>query len=396
MDGRIVGGSATTIASFPWQISLQRSGSHSCGGSIYSSSIIVTAAHCLQSVSTSVLKVRAGSTYWSSGGTLVSVASFKNHEGYNSNTMVNDIAIVKLSSALSFGSDIKSIGLASSSPANGASASVSGWGTLSYGSSSIPSQLQYVNVAIVSQTTCASSTYGYGSQIKSTMLCAYTAGKDACQGDSGGPLVSGGVLVGVVSWGYGCAYANYPGVYADVATLRSWVVRAGSTYWSSGGTLVSVASFKNHEGYNSNTMVNDIAVIKLGSALTLSSNIKSIALASSNPANGASASVSGWGTLSYGASTLPSQLQYVDVAIVSLDKCASSTYGYGSQIKSTMICAYSTGKDACQGDSGGPLVSGGVLVGVVSWGYGCAYAGYPGVYADVATLRSWVVSTASS
>lgn len=46
LDGRIVGGVATSISSFPWQISLQRSGSHSCGGSIYNANIIVTAAHC--------------------------------------------------------------------------------------------------------------------------------------------------------------------------------------------------------------------------------------------------------------------------------------------------------------------------------------------------------------
>ncbi|XP_016979466.1 trypsin beta-like [Drosophila rhopaloa] len=224
LDGRIVGGTATTITSFPWQISLQRSGSHSCGGSIYSANIIVTAAHCLQSVSASSLQIRAGSSYWSSGGTVLKVASFLNHEGYNANTMVNDIAIIRLSGSLSFSSSIKAIGLASSNPANGASASVSGWGTQSYGSSSIPSQLQYVNVNIVSQSVCSSSTYGYGSEIRNTMICAASSGKDACQGDSGGPLVSGGLLVGVVSWGYGCAYANYPGVYSSVADLRSWVV----------------------------------------------------------------------------------------------------------------------------------------------------------------------------
>ncbi|XP_065370516.1 trypsin alpha-4-like [Calliphora vicina] len=228
LDGRIVGGAATTISSFPWQISLQRSGSHSCGGSIYSSKIIVTAAHCLQSVSASVLKVRAGSSYWNSGGVLVSVAAFKNHEGYNSKTMINDIAVIRLSSSLTTSSTIKSIGLASTAPANGASATVSGWGTTSSGGS-IPAQLRYVDLKIVGRTQCASSTYGYGSEIKSSMICAYTVGKDSCQGDSGGPLVSGGVLAGVVSWGYGCAYANYPGVYADVAALRSWVVSAASS-----------------------------------------------------------------------------------------------------------------------------------------------------------------------
>jgi len=133
LDGRIVGGTATTISSFPWQISLQRNGGHSCGGSIYSSRIIVTAAHCLQSVSASSLQVRVGSSYWNSGGSVHKVAAFRNHEGYNANTMVNDIAVIRLSSNLAMSSVVKAIGLASSAPGNGAAASVSGWGTQSSG-----------------------------------------------------------------------------------------------------------------------------------------------------------------------------------------------------------------------------------------------------------------------
>lgn len=48
LDGRIVGGSSADITSYPWQLSLRRSGSHSCGASIISSTWALTAAHCVE------------------------------------------------------------------------------------------------------------------------------------------------------------------------------------------------------------------------------------------------------------------------------------------------------------------------------------------------------------
>ncbi|XP_016957298.1 trypsin alpha-3 [Drosophila biarmipes] len=226
-DGRIVGGTTSSIEERPWQVSLQRSGAHYCGGSIISSKIIVTAAHCLDSPTTvSNLRVRAGSNKRTYGGILIQVAAINAHEGYNSETKVNDIGVLRLQSSLTFGSSIKAIAMATVTPSHGSAASISGWGKTSYSGGSSSATLLYADTKIVGRTQCASSTYGYGSYIKATMICAAAANKDACQGDSGGPLVSGGQLVGVVSWGRECALANYPGVFANVAELRDWVLQA--------------------------------------------------------------------------------------------------------------------------------------------------------------------------
>jgi trypsin len=129
-----------------------------------------------------------------------------------------------VSVAFTFGVGVQTIPLALTKPAAGVSSVVSGWGTLSSGSSSLPTQLQAVTVDIVSDAACDSAYASYGG-ITENMICAAVpgGGKDACQGDSGGPLAVNGVLVGLVSWGVGCAEASYPGVYSNVASLRDFV-----------------------------------------------------------------------------------------------------------------------------------------------------------------------------
>jgi trypsin len=91
-------------------------------------------------------------------------------------------------------------------------------------------------------------------------------------------------------------------------------------------------------------------------------------------------------------------LQKVDVPLVSPAMCDK---GYPGEITNTMICAglEEGGKDSCQGDSGGPLVvtdnnNQKVLVGVVSWGYGCARPGQYGVYSKVNAAYDWIMSNA--
>jgi trypsin len=128
-----------------------------------------------------------------------------------------------VSVAFTFGAGVQAIPLAVSGPTAGETGVVTGWGTLSSGSS-LSTQLQAVNVTIISPEQCNAVYSNYGG-ITENMICAAVTGggKDACQGDSGGPLAVNGILAGLVSWGVGCAEAAYPGVYSSVASLRNFV-----------------------------------------------------------------------------------------------------------------------------------------------------------------------------
>ena len=94
----------------------------------------------------------------------------------------------------------------------------------------------------------------------------------------------------------------------------------------------------------------------------------------------------------------PDAARKVEVPVYSDAKCNEA---YGGGITGGMICAglKEGGKDSCQGDSGGPLFSNEPgqpqkLVGVVSWGQGCAFEGYPGVYTRVSSYISWICENA--
>ena len=180
LDSRIVGGEATTIEEYPYQISLLSYGSHICGGSIVASNFIVTAAHCTDGSSASSLSIRAGSSIRNSGGTVIGVKKINQNPSYNSWTIDYDISVLELESSLTFSDAIATVGLPSLNqvvPA-GSDAVCTGWGTLTEGGS-LPSQLQKVTVQIVSNDDCNDA---YGGDITDRMICAGTGGgKDACQ-----------------------------------------------------------------------------------------------------------------------------------------------------------------------------------------------------------------------
>ncbi|KAF2444876.1 insect inhibitor with A fungal trypsin [Karstenula rhodostoma CBS 690.94] len=221
----IVGGTAAAAGDFPFIVSLQVSGSHYCGGTLVNANTVVTAAHCGVAYSASRVTVRAGTLSRGSGGTVVSVSSIKTYSGFNSGTLDGDVSIVKLATSIPTSSTISYATLAASGsdPASGATVTVAGWGATSEGGSTLPTALRKVSVPVVARATCASQYKAIDPRysVTTNMFCAglTAGGKDSCQGDSGGPIVdSSKTLVGIVSWGEGCAEPNAPGVYTRIGS----------------------------------------------------------------------------------------------------------------------------------------------------------------------------------
>lgn len=233
-EDRIVGGTVVEPNSLPFQISLQRASglgySQSCGGSIYKANVILNAAHCVSGANVANFRVVAGEHSLSQSSGLEqnsAVTRYTMHPRYNSRTFENDVSLIFLTTPLDLSvPSAKAIALPAfeQQTAAGTPLVVSGWGTTSSGGS-ISDLLRKVTVPAVSDADCDVS-YGAGS-IFPSMICAGVpqGGVDSCQGDSGGPLFTENpfVQVGIVSWGYGCAVAGYPGVYTEVSYFVDWI-----------------------------------------------------------------------------------------------------------------------------------------------------------------------------
>ncbi|XP_024904497.1 kallikrein-5 [Pteropus alecto] len=177
-------------------------------------------------ISLRIVRVRLGhhslSPVYKSGQQLFRGVKTIPHPGYSHPRHTNDLMLIKLNRRIHETQDVKPINISSRCPSAGTSCLVSGWGTTSSPQENFPSELQCLNITVLSTEKCKEA---YPGQIDATMFCAGDeAGRDSCQGDSGGPVVCNGFLQGLVSWGdFPCAKPNRPGVYTNLCRFTKWI-----------------------------------------------------------------------------------------------------------------------------------------------------------------------------
>jgi len=231
-EDKIVGGTEAKPGDWAWSCSMLYNARHICGGSLINEQWVITAAHCVSSLTASLyvwecgLHDRNNKESW-----VVRLPSsvVHRHESYNSRLIQNDIALFKLATPFTSYNNyvLPACYPATTDTHENQQSWAMGWGTLFSGGSVSAKHMQ-VQMPILTDAACKVKFGGTNNMLDTkTQVCAGVTGgnKDTCQGDSGGPLVvkhADGYwyLIGLTSWGYGCGDG---GVYTRTSAYRSWV-----------------------------------------------------------------------------------------------------------------------------------------------------------------------------
>ncbi|CAF2572957.1 unnamed protein product [Rotaria sp. Silwood2] len=240
---RIVGGEDAVEGSWPMIASLRfPDESHRCGGTLLSESFILTAAHCFDELSMPSrmnITVAIGITDRSDPKQIIhKIDQIYIHPNYSNQNREHhhDIALLRVKTQVVYTNNprltkscfhrINPLSSIIEHPKNGSRLAVIGWGVLTSETSFLPKMLQQVEVYTIDNNhpTCLNSIVDLQAQFCAGIL---KGGKDSCQGDSGGPILqwTGNYWeqVGIVSYGYGCADPDYPGIYTRLSYYYDWM-----------------------------------------------------------------------------------------------------------------------------------------------------------------------------
>jgi len=250
----VFGSDETVLGRHPYMAALQTADGHQyCAGTLVAPDTILSAAHCADAPgkpSMVTIGKHSRNAYQNETDiesfdvTRVIVHPFhRNGFNYINDHLLHDVVLIKFDGVskhppirINFKNKIPRENVEGDRPGEQQKLTVMGWGSINNDQDK-PEVLMSAEVDYIGNQLCEEasgriwgSRKNYNEYVTRDMLCAASPGKDSCSGDSGGPLIIEGdspeddVQVGVVSWGYGCADEDFPGVYARLSYQRDWIV----------------------------------------------------------------------------------------------------------------------------------------------------------------------------
>lgn len=232
---KIIGGKASDFKQWPWMAGLVNTGlsiyqGQYCGAALVAPQWVITAAHCVVDETVNSINVIVGrDDLLVDEGELHSVDEIVIHPDFDISSLINDIALVKLSQVSRF-TPIQTLGSFSTLDGADQVGIAMGWGTVFSFLERYPFLLREVELPIISNQLCQRNMPG--TDILDTMLCAglLAGGVDTCSGDSGGPLIvfdeflGEWRMAGITSFGLTpCAAANQFGIYTRLKEFKSFI-----------------------------------------------------------------------------------------------------------------------------------------------------------------------------